>query len=77
MCFYIDDKLLLIKSILKMHFQSAYNQYQPLFSNKAILQDCPQYKRSSVQSEQSVVIRLFNDTSVNIEKNKNIENPFQ
>ena len=37
MCFYIDDKLLLIKSILKMHFQSAYNQYQPLFSNKAIL----------------------------------------
>ena len=36
MCFYIDDKLLLIKSILKMHFQNAYNQCQPLFSNKAI-----------------------------------------
>ena len=55
MCFYIDDKLLLIKSILKMHFQSAYNQYQPLFSNKAILNKIViNIKKLSVQSEQSV-----------------------
>ncbi len=38
-----------------MHFQSAYNQYQPLFSNKAILNKIViNIKKLSVQSEQSV-----------------------
>ena len=40
-----------------MHFQSAYNQYQPLFSNKAILNKIViNIKKLSVQSESSVVI---------------------
>ncbi len=38
-----------------MHFQSAYKQYQPLFSNKAILQRLSSIeKKPSVQSVQSV-----------------------